>query len=473
MPLRGLLAALIRTTSGRGHRSSSVTAAARACSSTHRPNCESNASPTASIWSMRSCSRTPMPTTSWGWTTPGGSMRCATGRWMSGRMMKRSRTCTNASDMHSQQPDPSQRLFRPHLIRRNIDRTVRDRRRALDAGAAAARRYAGAGISRRESRVLHGCQFDSRAIVRSAARASMCWCSMHCNTRSIRHISPSKKRSKRPSESAQEQTLFTHIAHALGHEQTNAQLPAGMRLAFDGQRVTGGVAMNRYTSIAEYYDAENERLEMLRRDVPLFLKHIPKRRRMTVLELACGTARAAIPIAQAGHTVVGVERDPAMLAIAKRKARCRRPEGAELKLVRGDALNIKLGRTIRPRLHLLQHASCVHDARAARIDCSPTCDGISSARADSGSTYSIPITPCSPSDIAASSNLTSFYVPEFDRTVAMNADVERDMSRQWMRVTFNYRWFDHRGRERRQHAAFEMTAIFRANCNYCWSATAS
>ena len=36
---------------------------------------------------------------------------------------------------------------------------------------------------------------------------------------------------------AAKQTLFTHIAHALGHEQTNAILPPNMRLAFDGQRV--------------------------------------------------------------------------------------------------------------------------------------------------------------------------------------------------------------------------------------------
>jgi len=32
-------------------------------------------------------------------------------------------------------------------------------------------------------------------------------------------------------------TLFTHIAHALGHEATNAMLPDGIRLAHDGMRV--------------------------------------------------------------------------------------------------------------------------------------------------------------------------------------------------------------------------------------------
>jgi phosphoribosyl 1,2-cyclic phosphate phosphodiesterase len=33
-------------------------------------------------------------------------------------------------------------------------------------------------------------------------------------------------------------TFFTHIAHALAHELTNRSLPDGMRLAFDGQRVS-------------------------------------------------------------------------------------------------------------------------------------------------------------------------------------------------------------------------------------------
>ena len=33
------------------------------------------------------------------------------------------------------------------------------------------------------------------------------------------------------------QALFTHIAHELGHEETNVQLPPNVRLAYDGQRV--------------------------------------------------------------------------------------------------------------------------------------------------------------------------------------------------------------------------------------------
>ena len=44
--------------------------------------------------------------------------------------------------------------------------------------------------------------------------------------------------------------------------------------------------------------------------------------------------------------------------------------------------------------------------------------------------------------------------------VFMTADVRRDMSRQWIEVTFNYQWFDPRGREHKEKLVFEMTAIF-------------
>jgi phosphoribosyl 1,2-cyclic phosphate phosphodiesterase len=37
---------------------------------------------------------------------------------------------------------------------------------------------------------------------------------------------------------APRQTYFTHMSHELEHEATNARLPAGMALAYDGLRIT-------------------------------------------------------------------------------------------------------------------------------------------------------------------------------------------------------------------------------------------
>src|SRR3954470_5751581 len=101
--------------------------------------------------------------------------------------------------------------------------------------------------------------------------------------------------------------------------------------------------MRSYRAIAEYYDAEDEQLDILAHDVPFFLDHLPRRRRLSVLELAVGTARAAIPIAQAGHRVVGVDYDAQMIAIAKRKRDSVGIPEKNLKLLRQDALRLKLG----------------------------------------------------------------------------------------------------------------------------------
>ena len=73
-----------------------------------------------------------------------------------------------------------------------------------------------------------------------------------------------------------------------------------------------------YRAIAEYYDAENADQPVLEQDLPFFMGQLPQRKQ-SILELAVGTARAAIPLAQAGHRVAGVDYDEDMLAIGRRK----------------------------------------------------------------------------------------------------------------------------------------------------------
>src|SRR5436190_9111434 len=101
--------------------------------------------------------------------------------------------------------------------------------------------------------------------------------------------------------------------------------------------------MKQYRADAEFYDAENESSRMLREDVPFFLGHLPKKRQ-EVLELAVGTGRAAIPISQAGHRVVGVDNNRKMLAEARRKRDAVGLRDRELELLHGDVLKLNLGR---------------------------------------------------------------------------------------------------------------------------------
>jgi ubiquinone/menaquinone biosynthesis C-methylase UbiE len=216
--------------------------------------------------------------------------------------------------------------------------------------------------------------------------------------------------------------------------------------------------VKRYKAIAEYYDAEHERMQMLQRDVPFFLKQIGKRRQ-SVLELATGTARAAIPIAQAGHEVVGVDYATDMLAIARRKRDAVGLTDRQLKLVRGDILAMNLRRrfdwiciffntmlgftTLREQDRFLQVVR-----RHLKPNGRLWIDIFQPNHSMLAERESLGIDPA------------VFYVPALDRTVYMICDVRRDMSRQVIEVTFNYKWFDRRGRERREKLVFDMTAIF-------------
>jgi SAM-dependent methyltransferase len=61
-----------------------------------------------------------------------------------------------------------------------------------------------------------------------------------------------------------------------------------------------------------------------------------------IVELATGTGRVAVPLAAAGHQVVGIDIDPAMLARARRRAAELSGAGpGRLELVEGDALVVR------------------------------------------------------------------------------------------------------------------------------------
>lgn len=84
--------------------------------------------------------------------------------------------------------------------------------------------------------------------------------------------------------------------------------------------------------VAERYDAEGS--DLFQGDIPFYtdLAREAASRGQKVMELAVGTGRVAIPITRTGVTVVGLDRSPAMLEVARGKA-----EGlSNLTLVEGD-----------------------------------------------------------------------------------------------------------------------------------------
>jgi SAM-dependent methyltransferase len=216
--------------------------------------------------------------------------------------------------------------------------------------------------------------------------------------------------------------------------------------------------MKRYRAIADYYDAEIAHHAMLEQDVPFFLGHLPKRRQ-SILELAAGTARAAIPIAQAGHHVVGIDYAEEMLERAKQKRDGVGLDDRQLKLMRGDLLSFDLKQsfdwiciffntllsftTLEELDAVLQNVRRHLKTRGRFwLDIfQPNLHLIAEAKSEN-------LDPC------------TFYVPALDRSVMKTTTVKRDAARQTQRVAYHYTWFDRRGIEHRQRTEFMMTFIF-------------
>ncbi len=216
--------------------------------------------------------------------------------------------------------------------------------------------------------------------------------------------------------------------------------------------------MKRYKAIAEYYDAENERHDMLQEDVPCFLNHLPKRRQ-SVLELAVGTARAAIPIAQAGHRVVGVDYARDMLDIACRKRDAVGLAARQLELRHGDVLELDLGRKfdwVCIFFNTLLAFTTLEEQdrflRTVRRHLKP--------RGRFWLDIFQPNLAILAQDVTHDLEPRLFHVPRLDRSVFKTIEVRRDPARQVQHITFHYAWFDSVGREHREKTCFDLTFLF-------------
>ncbi len=97
--------------------------------------------------------------------------------------------------------------------------------------------------------------------------------------------------------------------------------------------------MNAYESLARFYELEHADFE----DDLAMYQGFARRCGSPVLELACGTGRVLVALAQTGHTVVGVDNSPAMLTLARRKIAALPPDvGAQVTLLEADMRHVPL-----------------------------------------------------------------------------------------------------------------------------------
>jgi len=212
----------------------------------------------------------------------------------------------------------------------------------------------------------------------------------------------------------------------------------------------------RYRHLAHYYDAEHAYLKMLQQDVPFMLAHMP-RRSQRVLELCAGTGRAAIPLAQAGHRVCGVDFAKDMLEIASQKRTVCGLSEAQLRLVHTDVLKLDLGETFDWIFILfntfLSFTTLDEQDRVLQ--------GVVRHLKPRGTFWIDIFNP--DLRLIADAKLTNlepsaFYVPTLRRGVFKVTDILRT-GPQTERVTFRYVWFDDDGQEHRQSTSYDMTFV--------------
>jgi len=92
--------------------------------------------------------------------------------------------------------------------------------------------------------------------------------------------------------------------------------------------------------IAEFYDKSDCGTE----DIDFMLKLIGNRKELRILEPFCGTGRILIPLANAGHTIVGMDKSPNMLKRCKEKI-AQVPESVRrrITLLQNDVLEAQWG----------------------------------------------------------------------------------------------------------------------------------
>jgi len=97
--------------------------------------------------------------------------------------------------------------------------------------------------------------------------------------------------------------------------------------------------MSEHDIWADIYDLQYEGYE---EDIAFYVGEA-QRATPPVLELACGTGRVTIPIAQAGVEVVGLDSSPEMLAVAQQRVAQLSPEVKErIRLLEGDMRDFSL-----------------------------------------------------------------------------------------------------------------------------------
>jgi len=213
-----------------------------------------------------------------------------------------------------------------------------------------------------------------------------------------------------------------------------------------------------YRAHPDFFDAENESLDFLRRDVGFYLSMLP-RKPQRLLSLACGNGRTVFPLVDAGHQVTGVDYDRKMLdhALARRDAIGMSARHA--RFIEADLRSMKLKERF-------DHASIFFNSFllfTTTNDQLAVLKNTLNVLKQGGSIWIDIFNP----DLARiaepevdDADPRVFFVPSLQTSVTRLTSIRASRQSQVRDVTFKYLWHDKSGRSRKSSSSFSMTYLF-------------
>ncbi len=224
-----------------------------------------------------------------------------------------------------------------------------------------------------------------------------------------------------------------------------------------------------YRAIADYYDAEYEGADDLVRDVPFFMSQLQRRRGgYRILDLATGSGRAALPLAQAGHRVVGIDYDADMLTLAEQKRDLTGLSDNCLTFCKADLSKLSWPRHLRiiddgehfDIATIFFNTFLAFTSEQARAN---VLSGVCQQLKPDGQLWLDFYNP-DPAILAEThhTNLDPhwFYVPSLDRAVHRTTEVRQLDTPQLQQITFHYRWLDPDSGPKHETVRFELTYMY-------------
>ncbi len=216
--------------------------------------------------------------------------------------------------------------------------------------------------------------------------------------------------------------------------------------------------MKTYRAIPHFYDDENAELENLGPDIAYLLASIRKPPR-DVLMLASGTGRAALPVAQAGHRVLGVDIDAQMLKLASAKREELGISPKSLRFEAGDLLSWSTSRRF-------DHAAILFNSFLVFTTIAQQDRVLSNAHRQLKKNGTLLIDIFNP-DIARiaeeeelNADVRIFYSRALNTTVQRVVHIRTSDRPQVRETIFEYAWFDANRRRRGKRIRFEITYHF-------------